>query len=594
MNVQSIPLSFLFILLFVQFSWAQSFPNANLFGPPLKEPLYITSGFGEIRPHHFHSGLDLSTDGKSIEVFAAADGWVSRIKVSLRGYGKVIYLSHAQGFTTVYAHLSTFSDSLEAFVSEHQMRDSTYEIELFPDSTQFPVKKGEFIAWSGNTGNSSGPHLHYEVRDRYFEETLHPFFFGYGPDDKVSPLVHSVYSIPKPGSGTVNGKTTLSAVPFVYDKKKRTTEQNTKSGLPKLSGWVGFGFNATDQLGNQAKRTGIYGMTLMVDSVTIFRSQVDRFAFDDTRSVNVYMNYGHKLDHNEKVHQCIVPENNPVSIYKHQENGGYFFFNEDRKYAISLIISDFSGNETRRDFWVQGSALPPDSAVLANNCSDCFMANPFEEDTIEIKDEARLITQRWSLFGSQKIAIKKIKAGVFQIGSKYIPLNAPVRVEIKDANLLGTDLSKTVMVRSAGSENEYTVPEHNKGWFTIQTTKWGTFKLVTDTTAPKISLNQRSIPKLKQKGKKKSKVPAPKSQKLPMAKGSVYFNISDAQIGIKTVKAFINDRWILPVPEGKGLFRFDLGTDLPPGIHVLDIEAFDYCGNRMRLRQDLENIDSAH
>jgi hypothetical protein len=594
LNIQSILLSLFCILVHVQLTWAQSGSNAQMFGPPLKEPLYITSGFGEIRPNHFHSGLDLSTDGKSIEVYAAADGWVSRIKVSLRGYGKVIYLSHAEGFTTVYAHLSTFSDSLEAFVSSHQMRDSTYEIELFPDSTQFTVKKGQFIAWSGNTGNSSGPHLHYEVRDRYFEETLHPFFFGYGPEDKVRPTLNSVFCIPKPGGGTVNGSSALSAVPFIYNKQKKNTEQNTKMALPKLAGWVGFGFNATDQLGNQAKRTGIYGMTLMVDSSIVFHSRVDRFAFDDTRSVNVYMNYGHKLDRNEKVHQCMVPENNPVSIYKHHENGGYFLFNEDRKYTVSLIISDFSGNETRSDFYVQGSSQAPDSSKIADNCSDCMDANAFEADTLEIKDEARLITQRWSLFGSQKIPMKKVKNGAYQIGSKYIPLNAAVKIELSAAGISEANAAKTVMLRTQGSEKEFTLPEFNAGWFSVQTTKWGTFQCVTDTTAPKISLNPRSVPKLKQKGKKKSKVPAPKLQKLPMAKGSVYFNISDTQVGVKTVKAFINDRWILPVPEGKGLFRFDLGTDLPPGSHVLDIEAFDYCGNRMRLRQDLENIDSAH
>ena len=574
--------------------WAQSKTNAQMFGPPLKEPLYITSGFGEIRPNHFHSGLDLSTDGKSIEVYAAADGWVSRIKVSLRGYGKVIYLSHAQGFTTVYAHLSTFSDSLEAFVSSHQMRDSTYEIELFPDSTQFPVKKGQFIAWSGNTGNSSGPHLHYEVRDRYFEETLHPFFFGYGPEDNVSPLLNSVYCIPKPGGGTVNGSSTMAAVPFAYNKQKKKTEQNSKTALPKLSGWVGFGFNATDQLGKQAKRTGIYGMKLLVDSLIIFHSRVDRFAFDDTRSVNVYMNYAHKLDRNEKVHQCMVPENNPVSIYKHHENGGYFFFNEDRKYTITLIISDFSGNETQSDFLVQGSAPTTESANLADKCSDCLEANALREDTLEINNEARLITQRWSLFGSQKIPMKKIKHGAFQIGSKYIPLNAAVTIELSAAIIPADNVSKTVMLRSLGSENEFTMPEFKEGWFSVQTTKWGTFQLVTDTTAPKISLNTRSLPKPKQKGKKKSKVPAPKPQRIPMARGSIYFNISDSQVGIKTVKAYINNKWILPVPEGKGLFRFDLGSDLPPGNHFLDIVAFDHCGNRASFRQELENINPAH
>jgi hypothetical protein len=150
------------------------------------------------------------------------------------------------------------------------------------------------------------------------------------------------------------------------------------------------------------------------------------------------------------------------------------------------------------------------------------------------------------------------------------------------------------MVRSAGSENEYTVPEHNKGWFTIQTTKWGTFKLVTDTTAPKISLNQRSIPKPAPKGKRTSKVNALKTNRLPMAKGSLYFNITDSQVGVKNVKAYLNNEWILPVPEGKGVYRFDIGSNQALGSPILDIMVLDYCGNRAVFRQELENDTSAH
>jgi murein DD-endopeptidase MepM/ murein hydrolase activator NlpD len=178
----------------------------NYFRSPIDTAILLAGNFGELRPNHFHAGIDIKTNNREgMPVHAAAEGFVSRIKISSFGYGKVIYVTHPNGFVTVYGHLRSFNDTIGTYIKRQQYAQKTFEIEVFPKSTEFPVKKGEVIAFSGNTGNSGGPHIHFEIRDEKSEKAINPLLFGLPVTDNKKPQVTRVKIYPGDADGLING-----------------------------------------------------------------------------------------------------------------------------------------------------------------------------------------------------------------------------------------------------------------------------------------------------------------------------------------------------------------------------------------------------
>ena len=172
----------------------ESFPN---YGKPLDIPIYLSATFGEIRPNHIHAGLDIKTQGvEGKKVFAVADGYISRIGVSPYGYGNVLYITHYDGYTSVYAHLQRFSGEIAKYVKDYQYKHKKFASQIYPDKDKFPIKKGDLIAYSGNSGGSGGPHLHFEIRHTLSEKPVNPMYFGYKIEDNTRPLIQGVSVYP--------------------------------------------------------------------------------------------------------------------------------------------------------------------------------------------------------------------------------------------------------------------------------------------------------------------------------------------------------------------------------------------------------------
>lgn len=563
------------------------------FGMPMQVPLLVTAGYGEIRPDHFHSGIDFSTYGKSQAVTSIDEGYVSRIRVSAVGYGNAIYINHPSGFTSVYAHLSRFSPALSNYVKGLQEASREFDVDAFPDSLQFMVKRSEIIGYTGNSGSSSAPHLHFEIRDQFFENTLNPLMFGYAERDNTPPNISSIAIIPKKGEGRVNNLNQLISLPLVLNKQTKKKSLSSKAKIPVVSGWVGFGFQGGDVIGKAKNLTGIYSIRLQVDSMEVFHAQFDAFSFHETRCVNAYMHYESKLKSGKKIHQCIVPENNMIGIYKAHQDRGYFYFGENRKYRIRYILTDQAGNESVFEISVKGEEPKFEVSSQIELKQDQVLVNAGIEQTVSIENEFEARFEKESLFQSE--AIKIAKAGkingspIFELGSMYIPVNQKISIRINAENYPQALRDQLVVIRKTGSKTLPLKSELKDNWIETITGDFGDFWLAADTIGPSVSFVQ-SAPKYKivKKGKKKIKVPITNPE-TPKASGVVKFKISDRLSGIGSVQATLNGNWFLLEPgDDPSVWSYKLPESLDFGCHEIEIIAIDNIGNKTEFELELE------
>jgi len=232
---------------------AQKTIDPNYFSNPLDIPMVLSGSFGELRSNHFHSGLDIKTQQRSgVPIYAPADGYVSRIKVGHYGYGKALYIKHPNGYSTVYAHLQKFETTIQDFVKKSQYKKERYEIELFPKESSLLVKKGDLIAYTGNSGSSGGPHLHYEIRDAY-SRPMNPMLFGLEIPDTKDPSVTSVLAYPVSDDATVNQSSEPVKLRLIKQK-----DGSYKTEKISAYGKIGFGIATTDQQNGAYNKNGVY------------------------------------------------------------------------------------------------------------------------------------------------------------------------------------------------------------------------------------------------------------------------------------------------------------------------------------------------
>jgi len=348
MMIRQTLILFLF-LLFVARGSAQTYPQ-NYFSPPLDPPLIVVGTFGEIRQDHFHSGIDLSTqEMEGLPVMAAADGYVSRIKIDAEGFGKAIYITHPNGFVTVYGHLQKFTAPINEYVKKSQYEKQTFEIELYPKSKEYKVKKGEVIGYSGNTGSTSGPHLHFEIRDQETEEPINPLLFGLPLADTTKPVLQWVRVFPVREAGVVNKSD--SAVTYEIMQTDGINYLNTTDYIQAV-GLIGFGFGVTDHQEGSTSELGIYSAELYVDAQLAYVWHMDRFNFNDTRYVNAHIDYVSKERDGRIIERCFRLPGNHLNIYPDTTITGYQNFTEDIAHDIKFVAKDFKGNATQLEFQV--------------------------------------------------------------------------------------------------------------------------------------------------------------------------------------------------------------------------------------------------
>ncbi|MDG1014357.1 MAG: M23 family metallopeptidase [Flavobacteriaceae bacterium] len=329
------------LLLFISTCNAQSNYPQNYFNSPLDINLILSGSFAELRNNHFHSGLDIKTQGKEgLKTYASASGYVSRIKISRYGYGKALYIKHPNGYTTVYAHLKKFSPTIEAYVKKKQYKRQTFEIELFPPLGALKVSEKQLIAFTGNTGGSGGPHLHFEIRDNQ-ERPLNPLMFGFNVKDTTPPDIYELFGYPISKNSHINGKTRRIKI-----KVKKQKDGTYKSERINAFGEIGFGIISIDKLDLASNKNGVNNIQTLYNGKKSLYVNFNRFSFDETKHLNRYIDYDFFFSNKKRIQKLFIEKNNPLSILKSYSNNGVLKIENDSISTYKVIVSDFKGNKS--------------------------------------------------------------------------------------------------------------------------------------------------------------------------------------------------------------------------------------------------------
>ena len=334
---------------FSSFLSAQNPYPQDYFSNPLEIPLILSGTFAELRSNHFHSGLDIKTQQRTgLKVKASASGFVSRIKVSHYGYGKALYITHPNGYTTVYAHLQKFSPDIEAYVKKHQYKDESYEIELFPKAEDLPVLKDSLVAYSGNSGGSGGPHLHYEIRDKQ-ERPINPMLFGIDIKDNVNPIIKSIYAYPLDENSFINNSNSKQNIRLTAIKNGDYSAENIEA-----IGNIGFAIGTYDRQDLAANSNGVYNIQTFYNGTRNFEIDFKQFSFSETKHINQLIDYEHFTTNKQRI-QKLFRKNNPLSIFKSTLNEGILNIKDSTYSVYKIRVADYKNNESWVTIHIKGT-----------------------------------------------------------------------------------------------------------------------------------------------------------------------------------------------------------------------------------------------
>ncbi len=469
--------------------FGQNYPK-SYFDSPLEGALLLNGTFGELRDNHFHAGVDFSTgEQEGLSVRAAADGYVSRIKVSASGLGKVIYVTHPNGYVTVYAHLSRFRDDIQQKTLENQKAQKSYEIEVLPKKNELLVKKGEEIALSGNSGNSAGPHLHFEIRDERSEEPINPLLFGLPVIDTQKPILRGLRVYPQPGAGIVEQTDSARSYEiFMYDSFYTVGV----SEYIKVWDMIGVGFDVYDQQEGTSAELGIYSAELFLDGNKIYEWRNDRLDFDDMRYANAHGDYEVKKRDGATVQRCFrMPGNLFTAIYPDTSYTGWAMFNDEESHDMHFIAYDFTGNKCEVTFQLQ-----PYSPLANKNYQaypkEAMLIGPSKGVAVH-KEDLDVVVPTNAVYEEMYYWDDKIRqedgwSDSYMIGNRYEALHVPITIGIKPSREIPDSLkSKALLSRVELDGKHYAQPSSfNKGMVTAKVKEFGTYIIELDTLPPSV------------------------------------------------------------------------------------------------------------
>ncbi|MFN3916232.1 MAG: M23 family metallopeptidase [Flavobacteriales bacterium] len=529
------------------------------FHPPMNIPLTLSGNFGELRTNHFHTGIDIKTQGtEGIKVVAVEDGYISRINISHYGYGLALYVDHPNGYTSVYAHLSKFSPEIEAETRKEQFRQQKETITYYPEKGLLPVKKGGFIAYSGNSGSSGGPHLHFEIRETVSEKPINPLLLNFKITDTKPPLINGIKVYPINGSN-VNGKHVDQF--FVLSGGAGNYKLAEGSAI-EVNGEFALGIHTIDMLDAASNKCGVYEIKLFVDNRVIFHQVMDKLDFYTNRYINAHKDYAEFHRNNRSLHRSFLLANNMLPIYEVVENRGVIHFTDNKMHQLRYEVKDSHGNLSTLHFDIKHN-----SKLATQDVNTAGWLNCNDENVIK-GEHFKLFLPAKALYEDVMLPVKHDSmSNRVTIGNENIPFQQYFVLKMKGVNISGEHEEKILLARenSKGSISATYPANIENGWVSGRLRDPGTYKIVIDTVPPRI------IPVNIADGKDLSAVK------------SIIFNVTDNLSGIETYDVFINDEWKLSFFDRKKntvTLPFDNYNNIGKGSHKLRLEAIDERGNK--------------
>lgn len=544
-----------FFFLLLSLSLTSFSQTSSKWVAPLDIPIQLSGTFGEFRNNHFHAGLDIRTQGRQgLSVKSVRSGWVRRVRISVSGYGKALYIDHPDGTTSVYAHLKKFAPKIEAYVKEKQYQKESFTIQLFPKINELPIEAGEIIAYSGNTGGSYGPHLHFEMRETKGQLPINAMRYPLDIEDTLRPQIQNFYLY-------------NSISPFGSRKEYPLLRKNdsvyTTAGI-SASGKVNVGVRLFDRQNRSYNKNGIYSASVRLNGIEYFSYQMDRMSFTDAKYINVMIDYPELAKSKRRIQRLVAHPEQKLSFLKNLTGSGELEIESGKSYQLLVEIKDYQQNTTKVEAYLTGS-----SDQIKQDTPIEYSLEPSKDYLYDFEDKSVYFPKE-SFFDPVVLKVEN-RGDTLQVGRNEYPLrNAyEVKYKIPEADSLALAQSFLAFINRKGGTDFFTA-NRKEGFWQGKSKTLGSYVSSRDSVAPNI------------------KAVNFKSGQWLSNYSFLRFKISDDYSGLKKFRGEINGRWILLEHEPKNnSLIYDFGDlEFEEALHELTIEAEDQVGNKTVFKRD--------
>jgi murein DD-endopeptidase MepM/ murein hydrolase activator NlpD len=546
-----------FILLFLGYSsllFAQNIHPTDYFRSPLDIPMQLSGNFGELRPNHFHAGFDLKTNKmEGLRVYAIADGYISRIKISTSGYGKCIYITHPNGYVSVYGHLQKAVGDIQNQIITEQYKEKEYEVEFFPKTTDLPVKKGDVIGLSGNTGGSEGPHLHFEIRNSFTEKVINPMYFGYKFKDSKAPNVGSLVVYPIDENTVVNESKRPVVLGLLLQK-----DGTYMSDKVVAMGKIGFGVNSYDTDDVSFNSNGVFRTQLLSNGKLVFGYQFDEMDFNEARCINAFVDYPRYKSTKQRIQKLFMKYPYDWSnAYKNEDNG-IFDIQDNFSQTQHLEVSDFFNNKTIISIPIEYSTKP---ALIFSDVKKTKYYIKSKNDASFEKENGSAFFPAGTFYDDFFMNFDVKNNSIF-VHDDTVAVKSNFTLALEDKTTTADEKKKMFFALQNGKKLQYISTKVTGNVFSCRTKSLGQFVLAKDLAKPKITITKPIQGKL-------------------ITQKTIDLYISDDLSGINNYNCYLNGKWVLfeYEPKLRKITYVFNNNDVIDGENILKVVVSDNVGN---------------